>query len=92
MIDGNIDFMAFLRSPSVHLRVFVSFLRRISESTDGEEEDSQVISEIFPRLWDIAQQVEMKTFATKERARLSSLAAALDFSDFSAVQSVRTLV
>ncbi|KAH8117400.1 CNH domain-containing protein [Phellopilus nigrolimitatus] len=47
----------------------------------------QVISDIFPRLWDVSQQVELKTSISKERARLSSLAAALDFSDHPGVEN-----
>ncbi|THH02991.1 hypothetical protein EW145_g6620, partial [Phellinidium pouzarii] len=84
--NEEVDFMGLLRMPSLHLRVFVSRLRTISEQSSEGSEDRQAISEIFPRLWDVSRQVELKTSASKERARLSSLAAALDFSSHPAIE------
>ncbi|KAI5124557.1 hypothetical protein M0805_003079 [Coniferiporia weirii] len=76
------DFMSFLRTPSSHLRYFADSLRALSDLLTEGSEDQQVISDMFPRLWDVSLQVGLKTSASKERARLSSLSAALDFSSY----------
>ena len=81
MVHGEPDFMSFLRLPSLHLAALIKFLMQISESTAAENEDRQLLDEQLPRLWETCRQVETKT-STKERARLTSLASALDFSRF----------
>lgn len=82
MVPDEADFMTFLRLPSLHLSNLVKLLMEVSESTSSENEDRQLLDEQLSRLWTTCRQVEMKTSLNKERARLASLASALDFSKF----------
>ncbi len=82
------DFMTYLQTPCKYLRDFASRMRAISDATPEGNEDKQVLSETWPRLWDVCHETEVMTSASREKARLSRLAAALNLSKYPGLENV----
>ncbi|KLO18597.1 hypothetical protein SCHPADRAFT_116011 [Schizopora paradoxa] len=85
--DLTMDFMTYLRTPCMYLRDFASRIRAISDATSEGNEDKQVLSEIWPRLWDVSHETEVMTSASREKARLSRLASALNISKYPGLEN-----